>query len=171
MDLSNFKLKKRFDYSKLESPIEKMMAESLESYLDLSSCEIILQHKVLKYRLDIVIDSEEYGKILIECDGKEFHDHAKDLHRDLNILEDGEILGIFRFNGSDINKHLIDCLYSIYTIYPKLFKFRFRHAIHTVEPQVKDQIPALRICEELSITILCHERKYCHTFNPIFRKL
>ncbi len=84
------------EYSKTESPIERIMYKLLYNNGFYPRSQV----KCGKYRIDLVI----LNKIAVECDGKAFHSSPKqkqhDRKKDKFLRENGYI--VLRFSGRDI---------------------------------------------------------------------
>lgn len=103
-------------HGKTESPIEEIFAREISSKVkpevkattqyELTACGI-------SFRMDFVLEYEG-RKIGIECDGKEFHNYAKDLWRDAIILGDEKLDAIYRFSGKEIIGKIDACIYIMY---------------------------------------------------------
>lgn len=72
------------------------------------------QHRLLDWRADFVLSAPSYSgrKIIIECDGHDFHERtkeqaAKDRSRDRSATAAGH--RIFRFTGSEIYRDPLGC--------------------------------------------------------------
>jgi|GEM_PF-2799884 len=115
---------------KTESPIETIL------YLHLFQCaktyklqtgkDIIInpQYQIGKYRVDFMIEWNE-KKIVIECDGHEFHEKTKeqvsrDKKRDRFITMQGYKL--LRFSGSEICNNIHEVLDDIYCLADEEYK-------------------------------------------------
>lgn len=86
-----------------ESPIE----EKLIGWLLRFNVNVEPQKKIGPYRADIFIESK-YQKIVVECDGEDFHKNkGKDQKRDQYMKDRG--LLVLRFTGSQINRSAEAC--------------------------------------------------------------
>lgn len=107
-----------------ESPLEVLMVEAICAFTflhhrdfpqfshradrSLGGCgwRITLQAPIQKYRVDFLIeDSEEGIRLVVECDGHDFHERTKDqARRDRSRDREIQALGYFvlRFTGSEI---------------------------------------------------------------------
>ena len=118
-----------------DSPIEKMLLPWLicqqYAYFDFhpsvllpgetdqyvpGSLAIIPQLPVGRYRVDFALAGSLGGPIrfvVVECDGKEFHDGVKnvkrDVDRDVAILANKRVLDVVRFDGRDILRDPQSC--------------------------------------------------------------
>jgi very-short-patch-repair endonuclease len=125
----------------IESPIEEMLCAALlsESLLQTQTVHfqgnddglffggnspdiirIFPQHKIGGYRVDFYLEYFELQfkttrKLIVECDGHDFHELTKDqAQRDKSrdrILQ--TVAPVFRFTGSEIWKDAHDCSYQI----------------------------------------------------------
>lgn len=78
---------------------------------------IALQEQIAGYRVDFLLtctkDGEEFAKIVVECDGHEFHDKtkeqaARDKARDRALTAAG--CRVLRFTGSEIYRGAYQCV-------------------------------------------------------------
>ncbi len=88
-----------------------------EFFIPESKCSVLIcpQHKVLKYRVDFCLYIKDMKsnlhRIVIECDGHDFHEKTKeqasrDKKKDRELQKAGYT--IFRYSGSDIYKNIED---------------------------------------------------------------
>lgn len=95
------------------TPIEKIMAVELykaRSGYGENNFRLAPQHKIMNYTADFYIEYQSIGmelpiKIVIECDGHEFHEKtkqqaSKDKKRDRDLTTSGYL--VLRYSGSDI---------------------------------------------------------------------
>src|SRR3954471_4766814 len=87
--------------SKLESPIEERLAAVLPLALH-SGCVVEPQH-VFKCgdrtrRVDFLI-SWRRRRVVVECDGREFHEYREDRIRDIDLILNADVTEIVRFQG------------------------------------------------------------------------
>lgn len=75
------------------------------------------------FRVDFLIANEN-RKIAVECDGKAFHETARDLARDTLILGSHAVDTIFRLQGSSIYWRIGDCLFLLSRYFPEFFTDR-----------------------------------------------
>jgi very-short-patch-repair endonuclease len=98
------------EFSKCESPIER----KLYNALIIAGYQVFTQHKVGPYRGDLFIPP----KLIIECDGKKYHqDKDKDKRRDKFIKQQG--YKVIRVSGARINRDLKGVLQRIEKEYSK----------------------------------------------------
>lgn len=95
----------------LESPIESAMAEAMViafAHFAAKPETLTLRSQVSigHYRADFTIEAGDV-RLIVECDGKEFHDAKKDAERDARLLERGWIT--LRFTGSAIHRSAVAC--------------------------------------------------------------
>lgn len=83
------------DWITVFSPIEYMVWSDIRDY----PMQMWPQYPIGKYFADF---ANIQKKIVIECDGKEWHDEAKDSKRDLDMLKDG--WRVYRIPGRECNK-------------------------------------------------------------------
>ena len=109
-----------------DSPIEDLFAYNIIKYLH-SSANLQRQYEVSTicgiYRLDFIIEHEN-EKIAFECDGREYHNWQRDEWRDAMILGAKAVNCIYRLRGTDLYKHVDDCIFQISQEHPYLFSDR-----------------------------------------------
>jgi hypothetical protein len=109
-----------------DSPIEDLLAYNIVKYLD-SSVSLLEQYEVSticgNFRLDFVVQQNNL-KYAIECDGRDYHKLQRDEWRDAMILGSGALQYIYRLRGTDLYKHIDDCIYLISQNHPYLFSDR-----------------------------------------------
>lgn len=115
--------------AKFQSPIEERMHHILTCSI-LKSVSICQQHKVKTdsgiKRLDFLLQTNGGRRVAIECDGKEWHDAAKDSVRDMAILRSKLVDRIIRFRGCDIWHRDIDVRWLLCELAPELFHWNKR---------------------------------------------
>lgn len=93
-----------------ESPIETKLSGALEAW----GVKVVAQKKIGNYRADLFIEMDG-KKIVVECDGKEFHSsseqRAHDKERD-DFMERAGLL-VLRFTGKEITSNLQACVIRI----------------------------------------------------------
>ena len=110
-------------YKETESLIEDIFINAI-NYRMKPEVKIIPQYNAevrgMRFRLDFVF---EYGseRIGVECDGKEFHNKARDLWRDSILLGEKKLDVIYRFYGTDIYNRIFECVYLIYFHHKNFF--------------------------------------------------
>lgn len=104
---------------KFESPIEEMFYDALAPLLA-SGVEVKTQVPVLNYRVDFLIRGPR--RVVIECDGREFHDFNRDRIRDIAMLDSGLIDDVLRFRGCDIVFAGDECAARAVSYFPFLAK-------------------------------------------------
>ena len=102
------------------SPIERLAFYSLEESSELYGFKVACQHPIGPYRADFLVTFESYAhafrhgeKIVIECDGHDFHERTKeqaqhDKKRDRYMQALG--FRVYRFTGSEVYKSLGKCV-------------------------------------------------------------
>jgi very-short-patch-repair endonuclease len=120
--------------AKCESPIERIFYTQficVKSWLDLRSINTrikIFPQKIIKtsgneYRVDFYIEKPksdgETIKLIIECDGHEFHERTKeqamrDKKRDRELIKCG--YKVIHFTGSEIYKDAFYCVNEVLTV-------------------------------------------------------
>jgi len=108
-----------YEIEKIESPIEQILLNHLIKYLD-NQTEVSIQipFKTVSgiFRADIVL--ERLGrKIILECDGEEFHtkeiNEWYDEWRDVLLLKHQEVETIYRIKGKDIYSNINEIIFII----------------------------------------------------------
>ncbi|HUX42727.1 MAG TPA: hypothetical protein VMV83_16285 [Rectinemataceae bacterium] len=132
-----------------ESPIEQDFFDVFRHYCSAgvtihAQRWIKLPHS--RFRPDFVLSTER-GSVCIECDGKEYHDPARDELRDVLILGSGLVQGILRFPGWTLVHAPEDCVYTVSRYYPELFSEPGREAIRGLaNPHVRELLdPPARV--------------------------
>lgn len=77
-----------------------------------------------RFVVDFVVELQGGYRVGFECDGKEFHDDARDEWRDAMILGGDFLDAIYRLRGSDITHHINDLLFIVSLCEPQLFSER-----------------------------------------------
>lgn len=125
----------QFDYSECQSPIEEIFAVAYDLKLSLvgfPECEVLRlkpQEKIVvnnkTYYADFLLDvssdnffvcDHDY-KLVIECDGHEFHEKTKEQvekrnNRDMDLKSAG--YDVLHFSGSQIFKNPIECANKVF---------------------------------------------------------
>lgn len=107
--------KRRLIQPACESPIEKLLYESLLPFVEwrckrssfvgrVFAFDAFLQYKVGRYRVDFAFVSPTH-RLAVECDGHEFHERTKgqaqrDRKRDRDLQETGWL--VRRYTGSEV---------------------------------------------------------------------
>lgn len=96
------------DASKQLTPIEKIAFAALDYVCGMEGFVCQPQVQIGKYRVDFLVhDCNNEVRIIIECDGHDFHEKTKEqAHRDKKRDRDLQAAGykVFRFTGSEIWK-------------------------------------------------------------------
>lgn len=124
---SLFQHNHNYDYSCVESPIETFFLNHLVNFLS-TETQVVIQYPIEtiggNFRADIALIKDN-KKIVIECDGKEYHSEEKDdwydEWRDTLILFQGEINTIYRVKGSDIFNEIYKAISIISHFDPNYF--------------------------------------------------
>lgn len=165
--------------SQCESPIERRFLSAVQPELA-GSVEAVCQ-KVFRCvgnhcRVDFFFGAGD-RQIVVECDGREFHDYRRDQKRDVEILTGTTVTDIVRFRGADINAHLETCISVLRAFYPEMFEAgrlprslaghvevsRILNVEHGCKPIVRTKAPRSEVKE-------CAERVLrLHTCSPIGR--
>ncbi len=96
----------RISLEACDSPIEDQF---LWAFMKVASPRVIVTRQVElettlgKFRPDFLISRPEGGKkIVVECDGREFHEGPRDSRRDAAIVKSGAADRVYRLKGKDI---------------------------------------------------------------------
>ena len=126
-------------YEDIKSPIEQIFKTAFELYMDLTGKEYIFLFSQVpikinkkKYIVDFFFEKDQYvnqfntdKKIIIECDGYEFHQKTKEQVKHDNEREfDLKMAGyeIIRFSGSQIYNNPFKCAEDTYNFIMKHIK-------------------------------------------------
>lgn len=146
-----------------ESPIERDFAYMLCKILEpgiIFESQVDFSTKLGSFRGDFVIQNPN-RKVLIELDGKEYHQDSKDNWRDSFILGEKNVDLIIRFKGKDIVYNLIECCYILTQQLPDFFSERSKaNFINQLEPKNISEIQSKINDEEDKFMDL-----YCFTFT------
>jgi very-short-patch-repair endonuclease len=84
---------------KTESPIERILLAAMAKWGLMPKTQV----KIGKYRVDILLEGEK-TKLVVECDGKEFHKNIAgyEIDRDVFLLNQG--YDVEHFSGNEIYK-------------------------------------------------------------------
>lgn len=107
-----------------ESPIESDLHMALQRFLHPEAtlqAQRWLDTKYGRFRCDLFLTTAYDEQIIIECDGREFHDGLRDSFRDAFILESHCANFIYRFTGQSITRRVYHCLYGLYRFHPGVF--------------------------------------------------
>jgi hypothetical protein len=95
---------------KCESPIETDMLRAMLPWFSPGylRSQVSCETRFGAFRFDFVLQRPGYT-VVVECDGREFHDEWRDEWRDAITLGDGHADEVIRFPGSMIFHSAIDC--------------------------------------------------------------
>lgn len=110
-------------YARLKLSKGKNALEDLSYISDDEFCILLRQAKALTYRLDFCLlvkfeGRSEVHRIVVECDGHDFHERTKEqARRDRKRDRDLQMAGmkVFRFTGSEIFRDVRKCVSEIQT--------------------------------------------------------
>lgn len=107
-----------------ESPIERRFLSGIIPVLA-DGVEINCQRELLaggsRYRVDFWCLAGG-RRIIIECDGRDYHDFFRDQARDSNILFADRADEVFRLRGCDVNGRLDASIGMLRTMTPQMFR-------------------------------------------------
>lgn len=95
-----------FNNEVLYTPIEKIFKDKLIE----NNIAFEPQVKLGRFYVDFLVEFNN-RKVIVECDGREYHDPARDFERDKELKKEG--YKIYRFSGSEIYNNCDDCLNKI----------------------------------------------------------
>ena len=112
-----------------EGPLEEAFVVLLEKHLHHSvrlRSQVSVTAGGQRFRLDFVADSSGSNarRIGIECDGKHFHDAARDERRDRAILDADVVDAVYRISGSSFYWQPHHCLLTLAHAEPWLLSQR-----------------------------------------------
>jgi superfamily I DNA/RNA helicase/very-short-patch-repair endonuclease len=93
-------------YKTVFTPIEEKLLTALEAH----GLTYEPQVRIRGYTVDFLVGPHN-NQVIVECDGKSYHDASKDAARDKVLALEG--YPICRFSGSDINADVDQCIESI----------------------------------------------------------
>lgn len=102
-----------------QTPIEKAMADLLSGSVP-AGVTWAAEVPIGDYRADFVITAGE-TRVVVECDGADFHEFWRDRKRDVRMLLDHGITAVARFRGCDLVYEPAGCLRWLKTFFPHLF--------------------------------------------------
>jgi len=107
------------------SPIEAVLEDLLAKYLTPATRKTA-QRPVStpfgRFRPDFYLVAPETGRVLvIECDGREYHDRLRDKWRDAAMLGCGVVHDLLRIEGKDLRRRPHDVLFLLSRLFPTLF--------------------------------------------------
>jgi very-short-patch-repair endonuclease len=112
IDLEGVMVYKKVISQDCESYPESMFVHVLQKWTD---CHVESQVVGKGYRADFVLDN----RIVVEIDGKDYHNDKDDYIRDQKVLKDFE--HVIRFRASDALYNASLCCVHLIKAYPKLF--------------------------------------------------
>jgi very-short-patch-repair endonuclease len=100
------------DHLRTESPIEKALAGSILGWIEHHGAQasVTTQAKIGAYRADILVEIDD-RKLIVECDGAEFHGSPEQVERDKRRDRYCAARGwcVMRFTGSEIHRDPRGC--------------------------------------------------------------
>lgn len=101
------------DFGLCESPMEEETLHCLSKYVG-GEVKIVPQWEIQTlcgtFRADFPLASKS-RRIIVECDGRKYHDRDRDEWRDAMILGTGDVDAIYRLQGRDIWYHRDDVFF------------------------------------------------------------
>jgi len=91
-----------------ESPIEAIFLTRISPLVGIG-VDGLAQFAIRKRRVDFYFRCKNCN-IVIECDGKEFHDYREDMARDIELFKSGEVDQIVCLRGADIRFQIDNCI-------------------------------------------------------------
>ncbi|MDA8119685.1 MAG: hypothetical protein M0Z85_06445 [Gammaproteobacteria bacterium] len=151
-----------------DSPLEDAFAYHAVKYLSEVACfrpQWDIQTICGRFVVDFVIESQGGHRVGFECDGKEFHDKARDEWRDAMILGSDALDAIYRLRGPDITYHMNDVLFIVSLCEPLLFSERGHLNLRSLASDDAQQINVDPVETRINITIFDEQEKQ---LNHIF---
>jgi len=108
------------------SPIEALLEDALVKYLHPATRKTT-QRPVStpfgRFRPDFYLVAPNTRRVLvIECDGRDFHDPLRDHWRDAAMLGTGAVHDLLRIEGKDLKRRPHDVLHLVARLFPSLFR-------------------------------------------------
>lgn len=127
-----------------ESPIEQVFQMLLMKYLH-PEAQLVPQASLVTrrgtFRADFLLTTATGVRLVLECDGKDFHDELRDGFRDAFTLASKCADYVYRFPGSVITRKIWHALFALYFQQPGVFsEFGEKEIIsrcrHLTDPEV-----------------------------------
>lgn len=115
-----------------ESPLEQIFQMILEKYLH--PCAKLIPQAPLdtrrgRYRADFLLITGTGVRLVLECDGQDYHDEIRDGFRDAFTLASKCADYVYRFPGYVIHKKIWHALFSLFLQQPGVFSAHGEHEI------------------------------------------
>jgi len=127
-----------------ESPLEQLFQLLLTKYLHPKAMlvpQAPLKTQRGKFRADFLLTTATGVRLVLECDGKDYHDELRDGFRDAFTLASKCADYVYRFPGSVINLKIWHALFALYYQQPGVFSEYGEQEIrtrcrHLADPEV-----------------------------------
>ncbi len=111
-----------FEWQECDSPIENDLFHELHKFAS-DQVALTTQQEFQTarglFRVDFLLQHRTTGRsIVIECDGRQFHQVEQDCLRDKAIINTGKVARVYRVAGKDIHYHSTDVLHLIALLEP-----------------------------------------------------
>lgn len=107
-----------------ESPAEECLGERLRSAIHPMAnyqTQVWVETSVSRFRLDILLIEKTGRRIVVEVDGKEFHEPVRDHWRTVFIMAEGLADVVYRVPASDLKINLVGVLAGLAALEPLCF--------------------------------------------------
>lgn len=107
-----------------ESPAEECLGERLRSAINPTASyqtQVWVETSVSRFRLDILLIDKTGRRIVVEVDGKEFHETVRDHWRTVFIMGEGLADVVYRVPASDLKINLVGVLAGLAALEPLCF--------------------------------------------------
>lgn len=136
------------------SPIEALLEDLLVKYLapaTRKTAQRTVTTPFGRFRPDFtLVDPVTRRVLVIECDGREYHDRVRDAWRDAAMLGCGAVHDLLRIEGKDLKRRPHDVLYLLARLFPTLFLPR---ALLVLEREASPEARAFRFAVDGSATL------------------
>lgn len=136
------------------SPIEAILEDLLVKYLapaTRQTAQRTVSTPFGQYRPDFfLVDPVTRRVLVLECDGREYHDRVRDAWRDAAMLGCGAVHDLLRIEGKDLKRRPHDVLHLLARLFPTLFLPR---ALLVLEREATAEARAFRFAVDGSATL------------------
>lgn len=113
----NFTARAGADDAQTESPIEAKLMQAIRGWMHhhgASGFTLLTQCRIGPYRADLLVTDtrrDEPRKLVVECDGRDFHSREKDMDRDRRRDRwfAANHIAVMRFSGAEIHRDARGC--------------------------------------------------------------
>lgn len=136
------------------SPIEVILEDLLVQYLapaTRKTAQRTVSTPFGRYRPDFfLVDPVTRRVLVLECDGREYHDRVRDAWRDAAMLGCGAVHDLLRIEGKDLKRRPHDVLHLLARLFPTLFLPR---ALLVLDREATAEARAFRFAVDGSATL------------------